>query len=125
MLLHLTDISTEPLHEQITRQIRVKILTGELKEGDVLPSIRAMARENRVSVITVQRAYDELINEGLVYAKQGKGNFVNPLTDEMKLKIAENRLSDSLLPIIRDAVAMKLTSDQILKIVRKLIGREG
>ena len=55
MLLNLTDLSDEPLQSQISRQIRAKILSGELPAGRVLPSIRGMAKEQRVSVITVQR----------------------------------------------------------------------
>ena len=66
MLLNLTDLSDEPLQSQIARQIRAKILAGEVPAGQVLPSIRGLAKEQRVSVITVQRGYEALEREGLI-----------------------------------------------------------
>ena len=76
MLLHLTDLSPEPLHEQISRQIRAQILAGTLEPGTALASIRALAREQKVSVITVQRSYDDLLRAGLLLSRRGKGFFV-------------------------------------------------
>ena len=60
MILNLSELSDEPLHAQVSRQIRAKILSKDMTGGDPLPSIRSLAREQRVSVITVQRAYDDL-----------------------------------------------------------------
>ncbi len=76
VILNLSDLSDEPLHAQISRQIRAKILSEDLAGGDPLPSIRGLAREQRVSVITVQRAYDDLEREGLVQSRRGKGFWV-------------------------------------------------
>ncbi|MCB0317005.1 MAG: GntR family transcriptional regulator, partial [Calditrichaeota bacterium] len=81
MILNLTDISDEPLQSQISRQVRAKILAGELGAGDNLPSIRGLARDQRVSVITVQRAYEYLEREGLIHSRRGKGFFVSELSD--------------------------------------------
>ncbi len=64
MILALSELSPEPLHAQITRQVRARILALELTGDEPLPSIRALAREQRVSVITVQRAYEDLEREG-------------------------------------------------------------
>ncbi|MBT7597919.1 MAG: winged helix-turn-helix transcriptional regulator, partial [Gemmatimonadetes bacterium] len=66
MLLNLSDQSSETLQQQIVRQLRSRILTGELAAGDALPSIRGLAKQLRVSVITVDRAYDRLSQEGLI-----------------------------------------------------------
>ena len=77
MLLNLTDLSAEPLQSQIVRQVRAKILTGELTTGSDLPSIRRQAREQRISVITVQRAYETLERQGLIHSRRGKGFFVS------------------------------------------------
>ena len=79
MILNLTDLSSEPLQSQIYRQIRSMILAGDLKAGELLPSIRGLAREVKVSVITVQRGYEILEKEGLIISRRGKGFFVSEL----------------------------------------------
>ena len=70
MLLNLTDLSDESLQSQISRQIRAKILSGELAAGEVLPSIRGLARDQHVSVITVQRGYENLERDGLIHSRR-------------------------------------------------------
>ena len=67
-----------PIYEQIFTQIRELILTGELKDGEALPSIRQLARDLRISVITTTRAYSELEQNGFIATMQGKGCFVRP-----------------------------------------------
>ena len=68
--------SKKPIYEQIITQIKRHILSGALNEGDSLPSIRLLAKDLRISVITTKRAYDELEREGLIYSLAGKGTFV-------------------------------------------------
>ena len=70
MILSLTDLSDESLQSQIARQIRAKVLAGDLGAEDVLPSIRGLAREQRISVITVQRAYEALERDGLIHSRR-------------------------------------------------------
>lgn len=125
MILNLSDVSSEPLHSQISRQIRAKVLAEELKSDHALPSIRALARQQRVSVITVQRAYEDLEREGLIRARRGKGFFVAPISDARRQSMAERRLSDSLTPLLREAFAEGLTSSQILSIFQRCLDREG
>jgi GntR family transcriptional regulator len=125
MLLNLTDLSSEPLQSQISRQIRAKILTGELAAGEALPSIRALSRETRVSVITVQRGYEDLEREGLIHSRRGKGFFVSELGADRKREMARGRLTDQLEPIVRAAFAEGLKSDQILKAVSAMVSRQG
>ena len=72
----ISNASGLPIYEQITTQIKQKILSGELAAGEALPSIRALAKDLRISVITTKRAYDELEREGLVCTVAGKGCFV-------------------------------------------------
>jgi GntR family transcriptional regulator len=117
MLLHISDISQEPLHVQISRQIRAKILSGELKNSEMLPSIRVLAREQKVSPITVQKSYDDLINEGLILSKVGKGHFVVELTEEKKMEYAINRFKEIMFPILQDAVAGGLSPDHIKTVI--------
>lgn len=76
-----------PIYEQIERQIKDSIVSGELKENDALPSIRALAADLKISVITIKRAYEDLEKEGMIYSVQGKGFFVdNPDLQYMKEK---------------------------------------
>lgn len=76
MNLIISNASGLPIYEQITSQIKNLIITGELEEGDALPSMRLLAKELRISVITTKRAYEELEREGFVESVQGKGSFV-------------------------------------------------
>ena len=76
MNLIIRNSSDKPIYEQITSQIKEKILTGELAAGDALPSMRVLAKELRISVITTKRAYEELEREGYLYTVVGKGSFV-------------------------------------------------
>ena len=125
MLLNLTDLSSEPLQSQIVRQIRAKILSGELEAGISLPSIRALAKEQRVSVITVQRAYEALIREQLIHSRRGKGFFFSEISTDQKERMAKQRLVGQLEPIIRIALAEGLSEKDIKQAVGRLLEENG
>ena len=72
-----------PIYDQICSQIKAQIISGELKENDLLPSIRGLAKDLRISFITTKRAYDELEQEGFLYTIPGKGSFVAPKNVEL------------------------------------------
>ncbi|MBS5144495.1 MAG: GntR family transcriptional regulator [Butyricicoccus pullicaecorum] len=97
MNLIIRNTSGQPLYDQITAQIKALILSGELRAGDMLPSMRALAKDLRISVITTKRAYDELEREGFVETVPGKGCFVAQanieLIQEENLKQIENHLN--------------------------------
>lgn len=124
MLLNLTDLSDEPLQSQIVRQVRANILVGELGADSHLPSIRAMAREQRVSVITVQRAYEALMREGLIHSRRGKGFFVAHISEQQKGTMAKERLRENLSPLIESALAEGLTAQEIKAAIDDLLGEE-
>ena len=88
--------SKDPIYEQISSQIKGMIIKGELQEGEGLPSIRGLAKDLQISVITTKRAYEELEKEGFIQTMQGKGSFVamqnKDLMKEKKLKIIEEKL---------------------------------
>ena len=92
MILNLTDLSDESLQSQIYRQIRALILANELDAGTMLPSIRGLAREQKVSVITVQRGYEMLEREGLIISRRGKGFFVTEVQNQVKKELAKQYL---------------------------------
>ncbi len=121
MLLNLTDISDESLQNQIVRQVRAKILAGELHRGSDLPSIRSLAREQRISVITVQRAYENLEREGLIHSRRGKGFFVSDLSQEKKQTMAQDSLEEKLRPLLNTALAEGLVKEDILRIVSAVL----
>jgi GntR family transcriptional regulator len=121
MILNLSDLSNEPLQSQIVRQIRAKILAGDLRVGTALPSIRSLAREQHISVITVQRAYEALEREGLIESRPRKGFFVVLLSDDSKKETARQRLRNSLAPLIQIAFAEGLTIDEIQSIFEGLL----
>jgi GntR family transcriptional regulator len=92
----LSNSSPEPIYEQIARQVRTQIISGELGEGALLPSIRSLAHDLQISVITTKRAYEELEREGLIDTVGGKGTFVaaqNPaFLREKRMKLVEEKL---------------------------------
>lgn len=121
MILNLSDLSDEPLHAQVSRQIRAKILSRDLADGTPLPSIRRMAREQRISVITVQRAYDDLEREGLVLSRRGKGFWVAPIARERKHEMAEERFADALATVVEHAQAEGLSGRDMRRILDEVL----
>ena len=100
MRIIISNASPDPIYEQITRQIKSQIISGELSAGDALPSIRRLALDLQVSVITTKRAYEELEKEGFVDTVEGKGSFVamqnKELLREKKMKIVEDKLAEAV-----------------------------
>lgn len=97
MNIIISNSSDKPIYEQITIQIKTMIMNGQLKEGDPLPSMRTLARELRISVITTKRAYEDLEKDGFITTVVGKGSFVRAadtrLVREEKLKEIEELLT--------------------------------
>lgn len=121
MFLHLTDLSDEPLQSQIVRQIRVQVLAGDLTAGQDLPSIRALARNQHISVITVQRAYEALEREGLIHSRRGKGFFVSELTGSVRAARSEERLRAAMQPAIKNALAEGLPAEKVGSLMDEIL----
>ena len=106
-----------PIYEQIERQIKDMIVSGELKENDALPSIRALAADLKISVITIKRAYEDLEKEGMIYSVQGKGFFVdNPDLQYMKEKKTlglEERLSEWVDAARESGMSLEQATDML------------
>ena len=100
MNIIITNSGGVPIYEQIASQIKALILSGELKEGDPLPSMRALAQDLRVSIITTKRSYEILETEGLIESYTGRGSFVsaqNPeLLREQNLRSIEAKLNEAV-----------------------------
>ena len=121
VILHISDQSSETLQEQIIGQIRARILSGDLPADYSLPSIRALAKDLRVSVITVQRAYDHLLNEELIYSRRGKGFFVISLEQNDKSALAQQRFAQQLRSTIETATRDGLSKTEIQKIFNQIL----
>ena len=100
MKIIISNSSPDPIYEQITKQVKSQIISGDLAEGEPLPSIRKLALELQISVITTKRAYDELEREGFINTVAGKGTFVavqnKELLHEKKMKIVEEKLAEAV-----------------------------
>lgn len=105
MKLIISSVSGGPIYEQIKTQIHSAVLSGELKAGEALPSLRKLAKELRISVLTVTRAYNELADEGVVQNIQGKGAFVMDKGNELMQRQLETRIRESLAEASRGAKA--------------------
>jgi GntR family transcriptional regulator len=120
MRIVISILSRDPIYKQIADQIRDAVLSGELSEGDALPSIRGLAKELEVSVITTSRAYEELEKEGFIASVPGKGSFVaghnTELIREKRMHLLEEKLGEAM----GDAKQMGLSFDEIVEIMRLL-----
>jgi GntR family transcriptional regulator len=110
MNIMISNSSGKPIYEQITDQIKEQIMAGTLRAGDALPSMRLLARELRISVITTKRAYEELEREGFLETVPGKGCFVAPqdreLLREAQLRKVEEKLAQAVDEARKGAVSL-------------------
>ena len=104
-----------PIYDQITRQVKGLILRGELKEGEALPSMRLLARELRISVITTKRAYEELEREGFITTVPGKGCFVAPRNLELVREDALRRAEEHLGAAVEVARTAGITLEELMQ----------
>lgn len=125
MDLIISNASPKPIYEQLYDQLRLSIISGLLKEGDLLPSIRNLAKDLRISVITTKRAYDELERDGLVNTVAGKGCFVSAMNMDLVREAELRSIEEHLRSVISTARGLGLGRDQILEILDVLENEEG
>lgn len=113
-----------PIYQQISDSLKEDIMTGKLKQGEYLPSIRSLAKELRISVITTMKAYELLEEEGLVTAAQGKGFYVNAQDTEMLREQHLRKVEESLGEAIRAAKIAKLSGGELQEMLRMLLSVE-
>ena len=121
----LSNMDSTPIYEQITRQIKAKILGGELKPGEALPSMRLLAKGLRISVITTKRAYEELEREGLITSQTGRGSFVAEVSGQRLREEQLRTVEEHLTNAIRAAKLAGLTADELAELARTLFEEEG
>jgi len=115
MRLIVSNRSGIPIYEQIKEQIKTAIFSGELQEDDMLPSIRQLARDLKISVITTTRAYGDLEQEGFIANVQGKGCFVLPRNIELARENALHKMENGLSAAIAAAKAENITKDEVIE----------
>ena len=123
MNIIITNSSNQPIYEQIYTQIKSAIISGELNEGDVLPSIRNLAKDLRISVITTKRAYDELEKDGYTYSVAGKGSYVAEKNTELLRETNLKEIEEYMRKICQLAPACRLETSDILEMF-KLISED-
>ena len=117
MTIFIDNKSGAPIYEQIVAQLKAQIIGGELREDALLPSIRNLAKDLRISVITTKRAYDELEREGFIYTVAGKGCFVAPKNVELLREENLKKVESLLAEASRLAASCGLTKKDILDMI--------
>ncbi len=124
MRIVISNTSGQPIYEQIEEQIKDAIFRDELKEGDLLPSIRQLARDLKISVITTTRAYTELEQEGFIAIQQGKGCFVLPKNSEIVREQLLRKIEDCFSTAVNVAKSARLSHDDLIKILKFILAEQ-
>lgn len=123
----ISNSSSQPIYEQISTQLKNQIISGNLSEGDALPSIRALAKDLKISVITTKRAYDELEQEGFIYTVAGKGCFVAEKNMELIREGNLKKIELLMEEILKLGVSCNLESEELIEMFSLMAStiREG
>ncbi len=121
MRIIITNTSGKPIYEQIEDQIKEAILSDELREGDLLPSIRQLANELRISVITTTRAYTDLEQEGFISIVQGKGCYVLPKNSEYVREQLLRKVEEGISSAVSAGKTAKLSREDLLKMFELIL----
>ena len=115
MNIIISNANNNPIYEQIYEQIKKSIMSGELQEGDMLPSIRLLAKDLKISVITTKRAYDELENDGFIYTVAGKGCYVAQQNTEIMRETHLKEIEEHIRKIIELSSLCGLSDEDIIE----------
>jgi len=110
-----------PIYQQIAEQLKEEIMSGKLKQGEYLPSIRGLAKDLKISVITTMKAYEQLAEEGLVTAVQGKGFYVNAQDSDMLMEQHLRKVEAALLEAIAAAKIAGMSGQELADTLKTLI----
>lgn len=121
MNLIINNSSQTPIYEQIVDQVKEQIIRGNLKEGNALPSVRAMAKELRISALTVKKAYDALEQEGYVVTVHGKGSYISNIGSNIKLEELRREVEKDFETAIRKGKRSVMTDDEIKELLELIL----
>ena len=125
MNLIISNASVKPIYEQIYTQVKNCIISGELSPGDALPSIRALAKDLRISVITTTRAYDELERDGFIDRVPGKGCYVAEKNLELVREAHLKQIEEHMTEIVTLAAGCSLSEEDTVRMLRLIWENEG
>lgn len=120
MHLVISNSSSVPIYEQIKEQIVEQIMNDELEEDEMLPSIRNLSKDIKISLMTIKKAYDQLENDGYIVSIAGKGTFVAPKNDNLVKEHAQKEIEVNIQKAIDLAVRYDISRDEILDLVNML-----
>ena len=124
MTILISNSSSVPIYEQIKNSIMEQIMNEELKEDEALPSIRSLALDIHISVMTIKKAYDELEKEGYIITRQGKGSFVAPKNLEFVKERKQQEMEDHLEKAIEIANTLRISMNEVKELIDILDRRE-
>ncbi|MBR0131240.1 MAG: GntR family transcriptional regulator [Firmicutes bacterium] len=125
MNILISNSSDRPIYEQIGEQIRDQIISGSLAEGDALPSMRLLAKELRISVITTKRAYEELEREGFIETVPGKGCFVAAQNSELLMEAQLKKVEEALQKAVDEAAKGNISASQLHEMLDLILDDQG
>ena len=124
MILVISNSSSVPIYEQIKNAIIEQIMSGELEENEALPSIRSLAQEIKISVMTIKKSYDELEKEGYIVSRQGKGTFVASKNMELLKEQKQKEIETYLSKIIDISHCYQISKEEIIDLFEFMYGSE-
>ena len=116
----ISNSSGVPIYEQIEEQIKSQIMTGELVEGEALPSMRTLAKDLKISIITTKRAYEDLERDGFIESVTGKGSFVKGINSDMVKENMMFAIEELLDTAVDKALIGKITYDELEQMLKLL-----
>ena len=124
MNIQINNSSDNPIYLQIKNQIKAQIISGDLKVGEQLPSIRFLAKEIRVSMLTAKRAFDELELDGFINSVQGKGNFVAAQNKELIREEYLKKIESKLQEVVELSEIADVSSDELIEMLKSYVEGE-
>lgn len=124
MLIKLSNASNQPIYEQITQQLKQAILSGKLLPGDALPSIRGLAKELKISVMTTKRAYSDLERDGFIETIAGKGSFVAERNQDFLREELLRQVEEQLVKATKIAKTANMTIEEVQELFQLLFEEE-
>ncbi len=124
MKMIISNSSSVPIYEQIKKSIINQILEGELNEDELLPSIRVLARDIKISAMTIKKAYDELEKEGYLKSIQGKGTFVAPKNTELAKEQAQKDIENYIEKIVAISNRFEIDENDVIEMFKMIYGED-
>lgn len=124
MKMIISNSSLVPIYEQIKNSIIEQIMNDELKEDDAIPSIRSLAQDIKISVMTIKKAYDELEQDGYIISRQGKGTFVAPKNTELAKDKAQKDIEEYISKIVDISSKFDISKEEIIDVFNLFYGSD-